>query len=577
MVRPLQAWLLRPLLVRARRLVAVSPFEAELFARRLRLPPSAFVVIPSGVDLPPLPAAEPTATPLILSIGRLESYKGHQRVVEALLTVNRARPGTRLRIVGTGPYEPQLRRLVDRLGLSELVEIAPVPADRREEMARLLQQARVVTMLSEYESQGLAIQEALALARPLVITQGTALADLERHPNVRSVPRHARGETVGAAIVELLDAPPAVPPPLPTWDDCVGALLEVYEEAIAENGASLTPAPDAGEVSLSAPPSVTVVVPTCRNAAALERALTSILRTGYEPLDVVVVENRPPAPATRALVQERFSGQPVRYLEEPAPGVSRARNAGLVQAGGNIVAFADDDVVVEERWVHNAVAAFAQASDVGCVTGRILPLTLQTPAQRLFDQLAAFDKGVDRRVFRLAETRAVEPLFPYVAGHIGSGANVFVRRDVALRMGGFDPTLGPGTPTMGGEDLDLFVRLAQDSVGIVYDPTVIILHDHPDSLAGIRRHAYSYGIGVTAMLAKQLIHGPQRRQMLQRVPAGVRYVLSPSSRKNRQKSSDYPRSLDALERLGMVLGPWTYVLSLAESVRQNRPRRATSR
>jgi GT2 family glycosyltransferase len=317
---------------------------------------------------------------------------------------------------------------------------------------------------------------------------------------------------------------------------------------------------------------VTVVVPTCRNEAALERALTSILRTGYEPLDIVVIENRPPAPATRTLVENRFSGQRVRYVEEPTPGVSRARNAGLVKADGDIVAFADDDVVVDERWVHNAVAAFAQASDVGCVTGRILPLTLQTPEQRIFDELAAFDKGVDRRVFRLAETRAVEPLFPYVAGHIGSGANVFVRRDIALRVGGFDPMLGPGTPTLGGEDLDLFIRLAHDSVGIVYDPTVLIMHDHPDSLAGIRRHAYSYGIGVTAMLAKQLIHGPQRRQLLQRIPAGVRYVLSPSSRKNRQKSSEYPRTLDMLERLGMLVGPWTYLLSLAESICRRRPR-----
>jgi GT2 family glycosyltransferase len=317
------------------------------------------------------------------------------------------------------------------------------------------------------------------------------------------------------------------------------------------------------------------VVPTCRNANALERALTSILRTGYEPLDIVVVENRPPAPNTRTLVEDRFSGHPVRYIEEPAPGVSRARNAGLERADGDIVAFADDDVVVDQRWIHNAVAAFAQANDVGCVTGRILPLALQTPAQRLFDQLAAFDKGEERRVFRLAETRAVEPLFPYVAGHIGSGANVFVRRDVALRLEGFDPILGPGTPTLGGEDLDLFVRLAHDGIDIVYDPTVIIMHDHPDSLAGIRHHAYSYGIGVTAMLAKQLIHGPQRRHLLEMIPAGVRYVLSPSSRKNRQKSSEYPRSLDMLERLGMVVGPWTYVLSLAESVRRSRSRPRT--
>jgi glycosyltransferase involved in cell wall biosynthesis len=231
-LRPLQAWLLRPLLLRARRLIAVSSFEAELFARRLRVPASVFDVIPSGADLPAAPAVPDSQRPLILSIGRLERYKGHQRVIGALPEVIRACPGSRLRIVGTGPYERRLRELVDDLGLSDLVEIAPVPADRRSEMARLLQCAGVVAVLSEYESQGLAIQEALTLGRPLVVTEGTALGELERHANVRALPLHAGSDVVAAAIVELLRAAPSAPPPLPTWDDCATALLQLYEETL---------------------------------------------------------------------------------------------------------------------------------------------------------------------------------------------------------------------------------------------------------------------------------------------------------------------------------------------------------
>jgi glycosyltransferase involved in cell wall biosynthesis len=232
-LRPTQALLLRPLLRRARQLIAVSEFEAELFARRTCLPLDSFRVIPSGVDLPASTAVVVPDAPLLLSVGRVESYKGHHRVVEALPALDRARPGIRLRVVGSGSYEPELRRLADRLGVSHLLEIAPVPAERREEMAALLSRAACVVNLSEYESQGLATQEALALGRPLLVSDNSPLDDLRIHPNVRTLGSHANGADVARAVIELLDAPLAEPPSLPTWDECVAALVDVYRESLA--------------------------------------------------------------------------------------------------------------------------------------------------------------------------------------------------------------------------------------------------------------------------------------------------------------------------------------------------------
>jgi glycosyltransferase involved in cell wall biosynthesis len=234
LIRPLQAWILRPLLRRAQRLIAVSEFEAELFAHRLRLPHSAFVVIPSGVQLPiTTDDPVPPGPPLVVSIGRLESYKGHGRVVEAMPALTRASPGIRLRILGSGSYESQLHRLADRLGVADAVEIAGVPAERRESLGRLLQQAAVVVALSEYESQGLAIQEALGLGRPVVVSDSSALAELTRHENVVALPKSADSDDVATAILQLLGAPAVEPPVLPTWDQCVAAVIEVYERALA--------------------------------------------------------------------------------------------------------------------------------------------------------------------------------------------------------------------------------------------------------------------------------------------------------------------------------------------------------
>jgi GT2 family glycosyltransferase len=310
-------------------------------------------------------------------------------------------------------------------------------------------------------------------------------------------------------------------------------------------------------------PAVSVVIPTCRNAAALERSLASVLETRYEPLEVVVVENRPPAASTRSVAEKDASRTPVVYLEEPRPGASWARNTGLARATADIVAFTDDDVVVDKRWIDNGVAAFGDAGDVACVTGRILPLSLDTPGKRLFDDFATLDKGPKPRLFRLPESRDVDVLFPYAAGSLGSGANLFIRREVAREIGGFDPVLG--TPRFGGEDLDLFIRVVQHGLAIAYDPTVIVFHDHPDSLEQLRHHAFRYGLGLTAMLTKRLLHGPGRLQLLTAIPTGVRYLLDPNSRKNVQKSSLYPRKLDVLEYFGMALGPFAYAFAAARS------------
>jgi glycosyltransferase involved in cell wall biosynthesis len=89
--------------------------------------------------------------------------------------------------------------------------------------------------LSGYESQGLAIQEAVALGTPVVVSDATALSELGQYPNVRVLKRRAGGEEVAAAVLELLDAPRAHPPALPTWDQCASALLELYRETLAES------------------------------------------------------------------------------------------------------------------------------------------------------------------------------------------------------------------------------------------------------------------------------------------------------------------------------------------------------
>ncbi len=236
-IRPLQATLLRPLLAHAQAIIAVSRYEADLFARTLRLPAARFPLIPNGADLPTMPArsAQPnqeSGPPIIVSFGRLERYKGHHRLIAALPAVRRAQPGARLLLVGDGPYEKELERAARRHGVAEAVQIRTVP---RTEVREVLERAAVVALLSEYESQGIAAYEALALGARLVVNDSSALAELTRFEQVLSVPPDAPPHQIAEVLIQQLDVPrtSGAELALPTWDECAERLKAVYRAALA--------------------------------------------------------------------------------------------------------------------------------------------------------------------------------------------------------------------------------------------------------------------------------------------------------------------------------------------------------
>jgi glycosyltransferase involved in cell wall biosynthesis len=234
-LRGAQHAVLRPLLARARRLVAVSDFEADHFAHELRLPRERFVVIPNGAaeDLAAMPDLPPVEPGLIVSLGRIERYKGHQLAVAALSDVARAMPEARLRIAGAGPYEAELRRLAAASPVAERIEIAAVPAGERRQLAELLSRAELVVLLSEYESQGIAVMEALSLRRPVLVAQTSALAGLAQRGLVRAVPLDADPATLAREMVATMRWSPPADLALPTWDECAAQLAGLYRDVLA--------------------------------------------------------------------------------------------------------------------------------------------------------------------------------------------------------------------------------------------------------------------------------------------------------------------------------------------------------
>jgi glycosyltransferase involved in cell wall biosynthesis len=231
-LRGVQWRALRPLLGRAARMIGVSKFEAATFRDGLHLPPERFAVIHNGAQLPQLPETMPDqpAGPLIVSIGRLERYKGHHRVIAALPYLRAAYPEARLLILGSGPYEAALRKQAEQLGVSAQVEIRMIPPSERQVLAATVAQAAVVTLLSDYEAHPIAVMEALALERPVLVADTSGLRELADDGLARSVPLNARPAQVAAALADQIRNPlRPTNVTLPTWDSCTDNLLALYQ------------------------------------------------------------------------------------------------------------------------------------------------------------------------------------------------------------------------------------------------------------------------------------------------------------------------------------------------------------
>jgi O-antigen biosynthesis protein len=310
---------------------------------------------------------------------------------------------------------------------------------------------------------------------------------------------------------------------------------------------------------------VTVVVATRNRPFQLRECLLSLQGQVPAAAGIRVVDDAPASRDTAITVAACDTGQsPLAYIEGDGKGLAAAHNRALGDVDTPLVAFVDDDVVVESGWLAAIVEGFGLAPHVGCVTGKILPFELATPEQVWLDGYAGFSKGPNRRLVDLGEHRPDDPLFPFAAGALGSGANMAFSTNALEEMGGFDPALGAGTPARGGDDLAAFLEVLVRGYALVYEPAALVYHRHGRGYEALRNQVFSYGTGLTAYLTKAIVDHPSLLvSAIRRLPRAVAHVLGPRSSKNARRPHDYPRELARIELRGMLAGPLAYLRARA--------------
>lgn len=305
-------------------------------------------------------------------------------------------------------------------------------------------------------------------------------------------------------------------------------------------------------------PLISVVICTRDRPDSVMVALRKLAALRYEPFEIVLVDNAPSSNMTKDAVLAEFSDDPrFRYLREPKPGLSCARNRGIAEASAEIIAFTDDDVRVDLWWLDGIVRGFRRAKDVACVTGLITTAALDNAVQVYFEKRRG-DGFFRERIFDLTENRDDSPLYPYSVGVFGGGANFAMTRSALKELGGFDEALGAGTPCGGGEDLDVFMRTVLAGHRLVYEPSAIVSHFHRAELSDLSRQMQAWGSGYTAVLTALVLRDRKARlDLLRRVPIGVIRLSSIGDRT--RDDSTLPSGMIAREFGGMVRGPWLYL------------------
>ena len=238
--RGLQWQALTPLLRRASRLIAVGRFERDYFARATGIPDDRFAVIPNGGELPALAHGVRPVPGRIISVGRLERYKGHGRVIEALPLIQALHPDAHLVLPGPGPYEAQLRVLAQRLGVSGAVHWRSVPPRDRRAMAGELASSEVMAAMSDYEAHPIGVMEALAAGVPVVGCDVAGVADLVQDGLVDGVTSGAGPDEIAHALSAVLDRARSAGHPqhrpgsvdLPTWDQTAERTAHIYAQVL---------------------------------------------------------------------------------------------------------------------------------------------------------------------------------------------------------------------------------------------------------------------------------------------------------------------------------------------------------
>ena len=280
---------------------------------------------------------------------------------------------------------------------------------------------------------------------------------------------------------------------------------------------------------------LTAIICTYNRADSLKKTLSSLKDQegigNKDSWELLVVDNNS-SDCTRDVIEEFITTTKmnIRYIFEPRQGKSYALNTAIANANGQILAFTDDDVIVDKRWVASIIEAGSKYP-YKAFGGKVLPLwpdyippwiQVKGPYSRpiVGGPIPSHDRGDEIREYR-------EGMW------VPIGCNMFFRREVFDRYGGFRTDLGPHGAIYGtNEDCEIGFRLINNGEKLLYYPKAVIYHPVPESRLSqdyVLRYCWGGGVTQARMNFPSSLSGRSKtiiRCLLSLVERSLKYLMS---------------------------------------------------
>jgi glucosyl-dolichyl phosphate glucuronosyltransferase len=275
---------------------------------------------------------------------------------------------------------------------------------------------------------------------------------------------------------------------------------------------------------------ISIIICTYNRASILRETLESYLQI-ERPADiqseVIIVDNN--SDDETAAISKEFSDRypgVFRYVKEPMQGLSYARNCGIRTSNADLIAFVDDDIYFDPRWLIEMMRLFSDTNTM-CAGGRSIPrFEAGKPDWISTDLLVIYGSTNSGDAVK----RMVFPEHPF-------GLNMVFHREVFKTVGLFNVTLGRiKNSLLSNEESDLFLRIDRAELPIFYTPHAIVHHRIPEART---RKAWvlnrMYYQGISDLTAKQILERVSRIKLLWAVGGSLLQILRLAIRSLRLK------------------------------------------
>ena len=204
-------------------------------------------------------------------------------------------------------------------------------------------------------------------------------------------------------------------------------------------------------------PLISIVICTYNRAEYLQKCLDSMLNQTYGNFEVIVVNG--PSTDNTAGILRNYPFQTIQQIKKS--GLSAARNLGIKEAKGEIIAFIDDDAVADKNWIKNLKKGYNDET-IGGVGGIIYKArTTDVWQAKVVVNKFGVPKCIDE-----GEYYSLDDFYPCIVG-----CNMSFRKEVLLRVGCFDNYY-----KYYHDEIDICVRIVKAGYKLEYEPKAVVYH-----------------------------------------------------------------------------------------------------